>query len=352
MAEQIFNTPGTDSFEIPAGVAEIIVECWGTGGNGGGNYPGSDGSGGGGGGAYSKKTLAVTPTDVHTTNIGGGSTWFSSTLTVIAQDGQPGVDDVGGDGGSSTSGIGDVKYSGGNGASNTGGSGGGGGGSSAGTANNGADGVPESGSTGGAGGTAPSGGGNGGAGGNNTVVGTAGTEPGGGGGGGGNANGGAGAVGRIRITWSVASAAPDLPEIAIPANPATRLSAGVRGASGFFEPFYSESETVTADKFAPRYDDIAWPKPWRPEGIYAYTEVPVPPDVVEHGWEFAIPQIQRRYAHLHRGFGYFAVPPSQDPLTTSYLTILGTTTFRPTYFGASELTPTYRGECDFNLEGE
>lgn len=85
--------------------------------------------------------------------------------------------------------------------------GGGGGGSSAGTAANGNNGNSSSGSSGGSGATAPTNGGNGGAGGNSSAAGTNGSLPGGGGGGGGNLSvsgnaGGAGANGKVIITYS------------------------------------------------------------------------------------------------------------------------------------------------------
>lgn len=82
----------------------------------------------------------------------------------------------------------------------------GGGGSSAGTASVGTAGNSNSGSTGGGTATAPSGGGNGGGGGNSATAGTAGSVPGGAGGGGGNRAasgnaGGAGANGKVTITY-------------------------------------------------------------------------------------------------------------------------------------------------------
>lgn len=85
--------------------------------------------------------------------------------------------------------------------------GGGGGGSSAGIAANGNNGNNSSGSSGGSGATAPTNGGNGGAGGNSSAAGTNGSLPGGGGGGGGNLSvsgnaGGAGANGKVIITYS------------------------------------------------------------------------------------------------------------------------------------------------------
>lgn len=122
----------------------------------------------------------------------------------------------------------------------------------------------------------------------------------------------------------------------------------------WFEPLYSEPETVTADKFASEFPAVMRKKRWRPSAEYALTDVPVPADVVEHGWEFDIQQLQLRYRR-HRNshlYGMFETPQLQDPLTTSYLTILGTMTIRPAYFGVSEIIPTYEGEGGFNIEGE
>lgn len=216
MPSQSFSTAGAHTFNVPAGVTSITVECWGAGGGGGDNYPGTTGGGGGGGGGYSRSVLVVVPLDSHSVSVGdrgdsgvaGGDTTFGTGPLVRAKGGQSSSDDSTGIGGSAASGIGDVTFSGGDGPANGGGSGGAGGGSSAGTAANGANGTAESGATGGAGGTAPAGGGNGGAGGNNGATGTNGSTPGGGGGGGGNTDGGLGGLGLCTVTWATPEPPP------------------------------------------------------------------------------------------------------------------------------------------------
>ena len=216
VAQTITNLYVSDStFVVPAGVTTITVETWGGGGRGGSRTSGSGAYGGGGGGAYSRSVLAVTPGHTNTIKIGvgatsnsspGGDSWFStngvvSGAVVLAKGGQtvPNNSANGANGGSASSGIGDVRYSGGNGANGSG-SNAGGGGSSAGVSANGVNG---SGSTGG---IAPAGGGDGGNGRSGSQGnGDAGSVPGGGGGGAyrtsGTRSGGNGANGRVQITY-------------------------------------------------------------------------------------------------------------------------------------------------------
>lgn len=121
----------------------------------------------------------------------------------------------------------------------------------------------------------------------------------------------------------------------------------------WFDPLFTNPEQVTIDRFAPNYPNIIWGKAWRPEGGLAYTEVPVEPDVVEHGWEFWMPQIQRRYRDRYsRMYGSTLVPQVQDPTTTSYLTIIGESEIIPTYRGPNGVRPSYAGESGLNTEGE
>ncbi len=55
-----YTSAGSSVFEVPLGITEITVECWGAGG--GGTFRNANGlGGGGGGGAYVKSTLTVTP---------------------------------------------------------------------------------------------------------------------------------------------------------------------------------------------------------------------------------------------------------------------------------------------------
>lgn len=67
----IYDTAGTQTYTVPAGVTSITVKAWGAGGGGGGG--GSSGGGGnGGGGGYSKATLTVTPGESLTVIVGSG----------------------------------------------------------------------------------------------------------------------------------------------------------------------------------------------------------------------------------------------------------------------------------------
>lgn len=213
---QVATTYGSNgTFEVPPGVTELTVECWGGGGRGGTRTSsGTPGGGGGGGGAYSRSVLTVSPGSTYTVTVGGGSSgtgsggdsWFGSTATVMAKGGASAGNNsgAGASGGSAAASVGDIKFAGGNG-STVSGSDGGGGGSSAGTTANGST------ATGSSGATAPPGGGNGGngrTGGNGN--GSAGSTPGGGGGGARRTsglwtrNGGSGANGQVRVTYTFA----------------------------------------------------------------------------------------------------------------------------------------------------
>ena len=205
---QTYATAGNHTFIVPAGVTQITVEAWGGGGRGGTGSQGNHRRGGGGGGAYVKSTLTVTPNQSinlsvgagSTTNAAGGDSWVVTSSTVMAKGGNSSTSNYGAVGGSASASYGTTKYSGGSGANGVTnpGSYGGGGGSSAGTSANGNDG---NGSTGG---TAPAGGGNGGNGRTASAGnGDAGSAPGGGGGGAyGNNTGGAGANGKVVISWT------------------------------------------------------------------------------------------------------------------------------------------------------
>ncbi len=205
------------TFTVPAGITSATVQAWG-GGGGGATRTSNGGGGGGGGGAYSRAAVAVLPGSNYVVNVGasgaantaGGDSWFSlgSTTGVLARGGSGGVNNsaTGAAGGSAATGIGDTLYAGGNGANGSGTSYGGGGGSSAGT---GAAGNNAANQTGAA---APAGGGAGGNGRSGTQGnGTAGNAPGGGGGGGlrtgsGTRTGGAGAAGRIVLSYDTSQA--------------------------------------------------------------------------------------------------------------------------------------------------
>ncbi len=190
----LITTTGAGSFTVPCGVTSLTVECWGGGGAGGGTTSNPGAGGGGGGGAYVINTITVTPGQVINYTVGaggatgtgnggnGGNTTFS---TLTANGGSGGLSFAnGGTGGTGGTGSGGTVTNGGNGTNSTA--------------------TPLSG-TGGTGGT----GGAGGAGFTGNANGNAGAAPGGGGGGacknassGGNRDGGAGARGQIRLTWT------------------------------------------------------------------------------------------------------------------------------------------------------
>jgi hypothetical protein len=71
---QVFDSPGTGQFTIPAGVTRIAVEVWGGGGGGGNATNGTSVAAGAGGGAggYGKGVFAVTPGDGYTVVVGAG----------------------------------------------------------------------------------------------------------------------------------------------------------------------------------------------------------------------------------------------------------------------------------------
>lgn len=237
-----FTTAGTFSWTVPDGVTSVTVECWGGGGAGGSvtNAGGTTGSsstagGGGAGGAYVMKTnIAVTPGNNYTVTVGsggtpvvlspaegvrsdGGDSWFMDTSTVLAKGGGGGMSKnaprpASGSGGTNLLGsIGDIINMGGLGADGNGAvgvqasGGGGGSGGTLGAGNNGGSPSIQSGAT------AVSGGGPGGNGKQgNTGAGSAPSSGFSGGGGGGIASanngtalGGAGAAGKVAITYAI-----------------------------------------------------------------------------------------------------------------------------------------------------
>ncbi len=219
-----YTTAGNHTFYVPFGVTQVTVECWGGGGAGGGATSNEQGSAGGGGGAYARKVVTVTPCTYYSISVGaggttstgvggtGGTTRFGAN-DVVAVGGTGGGTNNGGTpgvGGNAVSCIGNVVFSGGNGASANGGTSGGGGGAGG---SNGAGGNA-SGITGGTGATV--GGGNGANGRSNDGGGHTGSTLGGGGSGGrkershignfwspSNENGGAGAAGGVKITYTL-----------------------------------------------------------------------------------------------------------------------------------------------------
>lgn len=193
-----YNSSGT--WQAPAGVTHVQVECWGAGATNPYMYnnppPPYTSGGGGGGGAYSKVySVPVKPGKTYNVTVGatgnGTSTdaqpsYFTgeSSVQCYADHGTthhfvaPFGEELGGPGGSASNCIGDVKYSGGNGGDGIVDHAGGGGGA-AGNSANGSDGQSGSGTgAGGAGGSV--GGGSGGQGGRPLVQCTSGNAPGGG----------------------------------------------------------------------------------------------------------------------------------------------------------------------------
>jgi hypothetical protein len=213
---QTYQYTSSGTFNVPAGVTSIIVECWGAGGAGGGTTTNNArGGGGGAGGAYARSLITVIPGNNYTVTVGtatagaqsagatGGPSWFGTAGTIYAQGGAGGAAPNGGTAnggmGSSASSLGDVVYAGGNGANGTTALSGGGGGGAGSTGAGG----PASGTTAGTGTTLN--GGNGGTGLTTEGNGNGGSTYGGGGSGAfvpdnSNHNGGSGAAGLVVIT--------------------------------------------------------------------------------------------------------------------------------------------------------
>lgn len=215
MGTQTFTATG--SWQAPAGVSVVTVECWGGGGAGSPNGASSTyAGGGGGGGGYSKtNAVQVVPGNTYTVTVGAqvssGAGNFSqfvgeASTSCYAKGGLASSNRTGAAGsGTAAPAVGDTKYGGGSGgtATSTSGGGGAGGGEGARTGATGGNGSANSGATGGNGGSGGDGG-DGGRGGDNNGAGTGGTAPGGGGGGAGGSNNtqGAGARGQVTLTWT------------------------------------------------------------------------------------------------------------------------------------------------------
>jgi gliding motility-associated-like protein len=102
----VFNTPGTYSWTVPACVTSITVEVWGGGGGGGAVWSRFDpttnsslsaeactAAGGGGGGGYARRTYTVTPGQTYTIVVGSGGIGGvinNSLASNRAQNGSPG----------------------------------------------------------------------------------------------------------------------------------------------------------------------------------------------------------------------------------------------------------------------
>jgi hypothetical protein len=248
MGSQTFDTPGSTTFIVPAGVTCIDVQAWGAGGGGGDRYLEftiftNRGSGGGGGGGFAGGKIPVCPGDVVNITVGaggeggdennepglpGGNTVVSHPNGALTAQGggggqvgfSGGAGGSGGDGSVSGGVSNAVTFSGGNGGDgddDEGGAGGGGAGSTE-DGGDGQDAPPGNGlPLGGTGGNA--GGGDGGNGGDDGFGGD-GQAYGGGGGGAGDGNngeGGDGADGAVIITWGTLTN-PETPTVTAPAG--------------------------------------------------------------------------------------------------------------------------------------
>ncbi|GEM_PF-2868966 len=225
-----FVTTGAGTWTAPNGVTSVIVDTW-AGGGGGGGTTGlshrSGGAGGGAGGGFASATVTVIPGTTYNYYVGAGGaggvafpisdgktgedSMFQASSTVLSKGGGGGATTgTSGVGGATTTGaIGTVIYYGGNGADGSEDNNSGGGGGGAGSAGNGNKAVTNSAGSGGS----PDGG-NGGSGVlcdlGSGAVGNPGNTLGGGGSGGeagcGNPitrDGGAGANGKIRLTYTL-----------------------------------------------------------------------------------------------------------------------------------------------------
>lgn len=67
-----YNTSGTNTYTVPAGVTSITVKSWGGGGGGGAGSDRSGVGGNGGGGGYAKAVIDVTPSEDLTIRVGAG----------------------------------------------------------------------------------------------------------------------------------------------------------------------------------------------------------------------------------------------------------------------------------------
>ncbi|NBR99945.1 MAG: DUF1566 domain-containing protein, partial [Actinobacteria bacterium] len=94
---QLFNTPGTYTWTVPAGVTAITVGA--VGGGGGGSQKTTGGSGGGGGLTSYSNSIAVTPGTTCTIIVGSGG---ATAVAKTGCPGTPGVATVGTQGGTSS----------------------------------------------------------------------------------------------------------------------------------------------------------------------------------------------------------------------------------------------------------
>lgn len=218
-AVETWSVAGTYNFHIGQPITDVTIEVWG-GGGGGSQSNGANSGGGGGGGAYSRSVFATMASGSYTVVVGaGGAAGIAGGGSSFNLNGAYAVSASGGIGATSTAGamggpigVGQVRWAGGNGGSASGnggnGTGGGGGGGSAMTGSNGGNGADGNLGTGGQGGNGT---GVGGRGGNSGANGLNGNAPGAGGGGkgaGANHIAGAGAPGRVTISYPLQGPLP------------------------------------------------------------------------------------------------------------------------------------------------
>jgi len=181
VSQELYTTPGTYTFVVPAGYTSISAVCVGGGGGGGNDTdPEEPGSGGGGGGLAYQASIAVTPGESLTVVVGSGggsntaggqSRIHRSGTNLVAANGggagqSPDNGNAGGTGGTVVVGTGGAGGAGGATADgNTQGAGGGGAGGYSGTGGTGQDGDLTPASTNGSGGGGGGGGQNAGGGG-------------------------------------------------------------------------------------------------------------------------------------------------------------------------------------------
>ncbi|HET9571400.1 MAG TPA: hypothetical protein VFP20_08355 [Bacteroidales bacterium] len=139
-AQTLLTATGANTYNIPAGITRVRIECWGGGGGGGAPTNTSIPCGGGGGGAYASGIVDVSGQTSISVFVGpggaaganGGNSYYGT--TVVAEGGRGGTNKqiTAGAGGSVANSVGTTVYAGGNGANglNSGSkySGGGGGG--------------------------------------------------------------------------------------------------------------------------------------------------------------------------------------------------------------------------------
>lgn len=218
----IYNS-GAGTFVVPCNVSSITVKLWGGGGGGGGdNTNGGIKGGGGAGGGYTTSVLAVVPGQNIAYSVGAGGAGGAAGGGNGVSGGNTTFGALSANGG--TAGMGCAS----------GNPGVGGAGANA----NGTNGTTGNGSTGAGGAAGMPGGGAGGAAAAAGSAGNPGSAPGGGGGGGfcnsgflGNRAGGAGANGRVEITYTITSAGVDQ-NIAACATTATMAATAPAAGTG------------------------------------------------------------------------------------------------------------------------